>query len=549
MRNFLFRLWFIKNLTTLLDEIYADEGEEVGRQLAPLYLRKFGDCLYYQNSKKITAHKKIFDILGKIIIAGVCEQFKSIALWAINEKELSVVELFDALINLYLLVFNGELKERFKEILCKCCESSISITELLCQSIETQYKQLESSQPQHHLESVDLPLASLLAGISHWIPFSFFASFLKDYISDLFIEQDASLAIQLNLVKIIGALFSNERISTQKLEAADLFITFCKCCNSTKERVRSECCEILPTVAKRVSVNLRAKDTVSLYNAFIVDESTEVQTAAKLVLGKLIAAYYPQGNVPPCLIEYLVQLSPSSFGTTRQPQGVLEAISFCFPGIVLAVGKDKWFSIRSCFSRFCKVLNTPVKKPLAAGLHEIASAISQADCEKDVFPVLLDFLSGTSVIKQAVLPHLHQIFGCFSDDFRIKNLELVLKTTMLNAEQDWIARKEISAQLGQLFRSVPIELAIKKVLPLIIDLCSDRIGIVRECALDSYYCSALQLKDNEELFKKNVIDIICMMKNSHLERLIRMGDKLIKRLGDALDLKFLNVENLCKTTP
>lgn len=229
----------------------------------------------------------------------------------------------------------------------------------------------------------------------------------------------------------------------------------------------------------------RRKDIVSIYNSFLSDESVEVQTEAKCIIGLLVYSYHPEGEVPPILLDCIIDLCPSLLGTVRHPVVVLERLAFYFPAIVLTFGGDNWSKLNVPFQRLSKLPNLEVTKPIAYGMHEIARIIPQDSCISDLYPVAMEMLKGPKEVKLGILSNLSPLLHSFPAEFLQQKFALIFEAVYCNSSSDWSVREVIARQLGKMARLISDEQQQKQIILQLLTYCNDHIGIIREVALDS----------------------------------------------------------------
>lgn len=294
----------------------------------------------------------------------------------------------------------------------------------------------------------------------------------KNYLSHdlLALSQDNSFRVRKATVQYFGPIC--EQLGHESTEE-QLLPIFKKLCKDNIWSVRKGCVESLIDISKAINQEKRA-DLIDVMVAFLGDSSRWVRNAAYEMLGKFISTLTSDQVKPEFLLFYtnIPQLK-----TTEADTESSNHCAFCFPGVLLTLGPDRWGELVDTYNILVrKTFKT--RKTLAYSLHECAKILQTEKTEKDLLPALDIFLKDIDAIREGVVKSFASFLEVLSPDKREEHLAHLWELAS-EVDTNWRFRLYLAQQLDLLASIYSPETISEQIVPLLFQLCDDKMNAVR----------------------------------------------------------------------
>lgn len=288
--------------------------------------------------------------------------------------------------------------------------------------------------------------------------------------------------------------------------------------------VRQAACRILPLVFDRSGNEWLDTFLRPMYERLLNDDSTQVQTTALEVSGKVIYSYKQRLNYVPdaFLRAFTGQIRPIDLDgisatralevnsssdddatTSYKPAGhvgeeQIQAVNgwtsntgtheraiaraYNLPAVVLSVGSQRWPELRPLYQQLIKYPLEAVRRSLAASQFELVRMVSGTVEDETLFlSSWMAFVEDVPAVQSAAVSHFADLLSAGSESFmRACLTELV---SCWPSIQSWRAREAVSAQLGSITQVCESIGALDLGVAFCKQAISDRVAIVRENGL------------------------------------------------------------------
>ena len=156
-------------------------------------------------------------------------------------------------------------------------------------------------------------------------------------------------------------------------------------------RVRRACAECLYDIAERVEDDIKIGVLIEIFLRLADDPSPQVKEVIYHQSGKFISTL-PSRVIGKSLIGHYLSCIESPLGEMAVDNEILIACAYSFPGVLFAIGKDRWPEIRRTYHSLVNSSNVQVRKTLAFSLHEIARLVGPTILEEELIPVFEEFI-------------------------------------------------------------------------------------------------------------------------------------------------------------
>jgi len=341
----------------------------------------------------------------------------------------------------------------------------------------------------------------------------------------LALSQDTSFRVRKQTVQYFGPIC--EQLGPESTESMLLPI-FLKLCKDSIWSVRKGCVESLIDLSKAISQE-RRKELIDVMTTFCSDSSRWVRNTAYEMLGKFISTLTSEQITAEFLSLYtnIPKLKSTEADTESSFAG-----AFCFPGVLLTLGRDRWPELADTYSLLIKK-TFKTRKTLACSLHECAKILGTTLTEKYLLQALEMFLKDIDDIRKGVV----QSIGDFLQVLSLEKREAHLGTLWeLAAEVDanWRFRLYLARQLDLIATLYTPDTVCEQILPLVIQLCDDKMNAVRQCAASKLCKILMHLK--EEGTEKQFEDLTKKWKSLSLNRSYARRILFIYSCEDSLDV-------------
>lgn len=154
--------------------------------------------------------------------------------------------------------------------------------------------------------------------------------------------------------------------------------------------MRKAAVEILPDIANVCPPHVRATNLVELFKKFIIDPSKWVKLATLQCLGPFIATLKGL-EINRLLIEYYLSMGDPK--RSSADNDILYHCAFNFPAVIWTLGRTNWPELSRLYKQLVRDSQWKVRRTLSYSLHEVAKILGPELAEKELWPVLQQFLS------------------------------------------------------------------------------------------------------------------------------------------------------------
>lgn len=184
-----------------------------------------------------------------------------------------------------------------------------------------------------------------------------------------------------NICKISGEyeLFEKLMPGFVKLSKDDIF------------RVRRACAECLYDIARFVDLDIKVGVLVEIFLRLAEDPSIQVKEVVFLNSGKFISTL-PSRVINKTILFHYLSLIDGPLGDMALDSELQVACAFSFPGVLYAVGKERWPELRRLYHSLVNSANVNIRKTLAASLHEVGKILGPVVTEEELIPVFEELI-------------------------------------------------------------------------------------------------------------------------------------------------------------
>jgi len=286
----------------------------------------------------------------------------------------------------------------------------------------------------------------------------------------LALSQDNSFRVRKATVQYFGPIC--EQLGCESTEK-QLLPIFKGLCEDNIWSVRKGCVESLIDISKAITQAKRA-ELIDVMVGFLKDSSRWVRNAAYETLGRFISTLTSEQVKPEFLRFYtgIPQLK-----TTEADTESSNHCAFCFPGVLQTLGADRWGELVDTYNILVrKTFKT--RKTLAYSLHECAKILKTEKTEKDLLHALDIFLKDIDAIREGVVKSFGQFLQVLSPEKREEHLANLWELAS-EVDTNWRFRLYLAQQLDILASIYNPETISEQIVPLLFQLCDDKMNAVR----------------------------------------------------------------------
>ncbi|XP_029051724.1 serine/threonine-protein phosphatase 4 regulatory subunit 1-like isoform X2 [Osmia bicornis bicornis] len=178
---------------------------------------------------------------------------------------------------------------------------------------------------------------------------------------------------------------------------------------------------------------------------------------------------------------------------------ILHHCAFSFPAVALTLGREHWCYLQPTYKLLLNADQWKVRRTLASSIHEIATILGEELTASDLIPVYDWFIKDVDEVRIGVLKHLATFLKILKPTDRCLYLPRLKEFLVTDNEWNWRFREELATQLLEivnLFGAADVE---RFIVPLSLELLSDKVAAVRHVALSLVTQIVAHLSDNERL--------------------------------------------------
>merc|ERR1712154_56499 len=320
---------------------------------------------------------------------------------------------------------------------------------------------------------------------------------------------------------------------------------FLSLCSDSIWSVRKGCVESFVDVSSSISSESRVK-LIPIMEKFLNDSSRWVRNTAYEILGPFIASL-EESQISGEFLKYFTSIPHLS--SAEADADCMNHCAFNFPAVVLTVGRARWSELNDTYNILCRK-TFKSRKTLACSIHEIASVLGEELTEKYLLNSIEFFLKDIDDIRQGIIKNLWKILAVFNEKLRIEYISILWELAS-EADINWRFRLLLSQQLDEMLYLYTVNIIKQQIIPLIFQLCQDRMADVRYSAVYPIADAINILSKQSKHENGEKQDLECVTKKiesiykgrAYSKRLlyIRIADSCFNRIDDSLfDEIFLN---------
>lgn len=211
---------------------------------------------------------------------------------------------------------------------------------------------------------------------------------------------------------------------------------------------------------------------------FLNDSSRWVRNTAYEILGPFISSLESK-QITSDFLKYFTSIPHLS--SAEADADCTNHCAFNFPAVVLTVGKERWNELNDTYNILCRK-TFKSRKTLACSIHEIASVLGKELTEKYLLNSIEFFLKDIDDIRQGIIKNLWKILKVFNDKLRIEYISILWELAS-ESDVNWRFRLLLSQQLDEILYLYDKKIIKQQIIPLIFQLCQDRMADVRYAAV------------------------------------------------------------------
>jgi serine/threonine-protein phosphatase 4 regulatory subunit 1 len=177
-------------------------------------------------------------------------------------------------------------------------------------------------------------------------------------------------------------------------------------------RVRRACAECLYHIARYVDADIKVGVLVEIFLRLAEDPSIQVKEVLFLNSGKFISTL-PSRVISRSILAHYLSLFDGPLGDLALDSELQVACAFSFPGVLLAMGKERWSELRRLFHSLVNSANVKIRKTLATSLHEVGRILGPVLTEEELIPVFEELIQVRQwALDSALLLTPLSVSGC-----------------------------------------------------------------------------------------------------------------------------------------
>merc|ERR1719203_40671 len=319
----------------------------------------------------------------------------------------------------------------------------------------------------------------------------------KNYLSaDLHaLSQDNSFRVRKATVQYFGPIC--EQLGARDAEECLLPI-FLSLCSDSIWSVRKGCVESFVDVSCSISSASRIK-LIPIMEKFLNDSSRWVRNTAYEILGPFISSL-DSAQISSDFLKYFTSIPHLS--SAEADADCTNHCAFNFPAVVLTVGRERWSELNDTYNILCRK-TFKSRKTLACSIHEIAFVLGEELTEQYLLNSIEFFLKDIDDIRQGIIKHLFKILSVLNEKLRVEYISILWELAS-EGDVNWRFRLLLAQQMDDILYLYDAESIKSQLIPLIFQLCQDRMANVR-------YSAVYPIADAINILsKENEVDFECI---------------------------------------
>ena len=203
--------------------------------------------------------------------------------------------------------------------------------------------------------------------------------------------------------------------------------------------VRRVVVEVLPELAQGIT---NPESIITVYQQLLKDKNKAIKQLTALKAGALAVAFAGRSRLPETVI--MAYMEQATGG--QNEENALICAQY-LPAMVVAMGAGRWNEISKAFHALATSTHKPVRRMVAASLHEIAKVVGKTITDKDLVPIYAAMTGKSEMeeVKYVALTHFAEFLMRVSGEKRTGFSELISWMSM--PRPNWRFRELLSTQL------------------------------------------------------------------------------------------------------
>jgi len=249
------------------------------------------------------------------------------------------------------------------------------------------------------------------------------------------LAQDSSFRVRRATAAALGTVA--EVVGTDTATAT-LLPLFLQLAQDTIWSVRKACADAAVDFARWVRPDARRQSVISVMRTLLDDQSRWVRSAAFQNLGPFVALLEP-ASISPDLLQLFASMALEEKSRRLGDSDIRHYAAFSFPGVLQAVGRERWPEIRETFVTLAADLQWKVRKSLACSLHVIALLLGGGNAADEALSATFEaFFRDIDEVRSGVIANASRFLGVLSPPARERYLPLISE---LLVDTSWRIRK------------------------------------------------------------------------------------------------------------
>eukprot|EP01083_Nonionella_stella_P036813 100424_1 len=298
----------------------------------------------------------------------------------------------------------------------------------------------------------------------------------KNYLSaDLHaLSQDNSFRVRKATVQYFGPICA--QLSSEECSECLLPI-FLHLCSDSIWSVRKGCVESFVDVSCSIAAEERVQ-LMPIMEKFLNDSSRWVRNTAYEMLGGFISTL-SSSQISADFLHYFTSIPHLS--SAEADADCTNHCAFNFPAVVLTVGRERWSELGDTYAILCRK-TFKSRKTLACSIHEIAAVLGTELTEEYLLNSIEFFLKDIDDIRCGIIRNLWKILSVFSSKLRCEYVSILWELAS-ESDVNWRFRLLLAQQLDEILHLYGAQTIRQQIIPLIFELCQDRMADVRYAAV------------------------------------------------------------------
>ncbi|TMW64279.1 hypothetical protein Poli38472_012901 [Pythium oligandrum] len=251
--------------------------------------------------------------------------------------------------------------------------------------------------------------------------------------------------------------------------------------------VRKACAECLVNISEALAPADRGDLLIPLLETCLNDPSRWVRLAAFQSLGPFLATLQ-RDAISDDLLRHFIAMGAVTQSSGLHGGGGSDEVdmkfhcAFNFPALVSLLGQREWHELAPTFDALSQDPFWKIRRTFAYSLHELARMLGTEITEAQLATAFDTYLRDVPDVRLGAMLHFSDFLENVSPSFRESYLPVLteLLQSLVLDQTKWRVREIITRQLPQLCRIFPEEATFSVIYPLVVQLVTDEVAVVRQ---------------------------------------------------------------------